>query len=199
MVSFGGKTKSPCFDLFIPWLIKQITNTYLNHFSRSYENRSNMLSNVRIFIVLRSEEGLTSTNKDKSANFSGEKNRTIKNTGVCSEWVKNFKSNLDSYSFLSSNRKNSHRAIKHLFKAVQSAAEKTVDISRLHLWFLFPAKWPQRNERKSFILLTCHFPIWVLLLIGWSNSRANQWWRREMSAFFSGYPTNLALSVKIIF
>ena len=40
-VFFGGKTKSPCFDLFIHWLIKQITNTYWNHFSRSYENRSN--------------------------------------------------------------------------------------------------------------------------------------------------------------
>ena len=39
-VFFGGKTKSPCFDLFIHWLIKQITNTYWNHFSRSYENRS---------------------------------------------------------------------------------------------------------------------------------------------------------------
>ena len=25
-VFFGGKTKSPCFDLFINWLIKQITN-----------------------------------------------------------------------------------------------------------------------------------------------------------------------------
>ena len=40
-IFFGGKTKSPCFDLFIHWLIKQITNTYRNHFSRSYENRSN--------------------------------------------------------------------------------------------------------------------------------------------------------------
>ena len=38
-VFFGGKTKRPCFDLFIHWLIKQITNTYRNHFSRSYENR----------------------------------------------------------------------------------------------------------------------------------------------------------------
>ena len=45
-VFFGGKT---CFDLFIHWLIKQITNSYRNHFSRqkhvwfssrSYENRS---------------------------------------------------------------------------------------------------------------------------------------------------------------
>ena len=27
-VFFGGKTKSPCFDLFTHWLIKQITNTY---------------------------------------------------------------------------------------------------------------------------------------------------------------------------
>ena len=39
-VFFGGKTKRPCFDLFIHWLIKQITNNYRNHFSRSYENRS---------------------------------------------------------------------------------------------------------------------------------------------------------------
>ena len=39
-VFFGGKTKSPCFDLFIHWLIKQITNTCWNHFSRSFENRS---------------------------------------------------------------------------------------------------------------------------------------------------------------
>ena len=37
---FSGKTKRPCFDLFIHWLLKQITNTYRNHFSRSYENRS---------------------------------------------------------------------------------------------------------------------------------------------------------------
>ena len=35
-VFFGGKTKSPCFDLFIHWLIKQISNTYRNHFSRTY-------------------------------------------------------------------------------------------------------------------------------------------------------------------
>ena len=39
-VFFGGKTKSPCFDLSVHWLIKQITNTYRNHFSRSYQNRS---------------------------------------------------------------------------------------------------------------------------------------------------------------
>ena len=39
-VFFHGKTKSPCFNLFIHWLIKQITNTYQNHFSRSYENCS---------------------------------------------------------------------------------------------------------------------------------------------------------------
>ena len=38
---FGGKTKRPCVDLFIHWLIKQVTNTCRNHFSRSYENRSN--------------------------------------------------------------------------------------------------------------------------------------------------------------
>ena len=37
---FHRKTKSPCFDIFIHWLIEQITNTYRNHFSRSYEIRS---------------------------------------------------------------------------------------------------------------------------------------------------------------
>ena len=31
-VFFGEKTKRPCFDLFIHSLIKQITNTYRNHF-----------------------------------------------------------------------------------------------------------------------------------------------------------------------
>ena len=39
-VFLGGKTRRPRFDLFIHWLIKQITKTYQNHFSRSYENRS---------------------------------------------------------------------------------------------------------------------------------------------------------------
>ena len=38
-ILFSVKTKRPCFDLFIHWLIKQIKNTYRNHFSRSYENR----------------------------------------------------------------------------------------------------------------------------------------------------------------
>ena len=39
-VFFGGKTRKPCFDLFIHWQIKQMTNTCRNHFSRTYENRS---------------------------------------------------------------------------------------------------------------------------------------------------------------
>ena len=41
-VFFGGKTKRACFDLFISWLIKTITNNYRNYFSnaRSHENRS---------------------------------------------------------------------------------------------------------------------------------------------------------------
>ena len=46
-VFFGGKTKSPCFDLFIHWLIKKITKTCRNHFSRSLENRSSNLE-IRI-------------------------------------------------------------------------------------------------------------------------------------------------------
>ena len=50
-VFFGGKTKSPCFDLFIHWLIKQITNTYRNHFSRSYENCSIQFIKPVAFLV----------------------------------------------------------------------------------------------------------------------------------------------------
>ena len=42
-VFFSGKTKRPCFDLIIHWLIKQITRTYRNHFSRLYEDRSILL------------------------------------------------------------------------------------------------------------------------------------------------------------
>ena len=33
-VFYAGKTKSPCSDLFIQWLIKQMMNTYRNHFVR---------------------------------------------------------------------------------------------------------------------------------------------------------------------
>ena len=39
-VFFCRKMKSPHFDLFIHWLIKQMTNTYRNYFSRSYKNLS---------------------------------------------------------------------------------------------------------------------------------------------------------------
>ena len=42
------KNKSSCFDLFIHSLIKQITNTYRNHFVRSYENRSN--NNINLLV-----------------------------------------------------------------------------------------------------------------------------------------------------
>ena len=42
---FLWREKSPYFDLFMHWLIKQITNTYRNHFSRSYENRSRVKPN----------------------------------------------------------------------------------------------------------------------------------------------------------
>ena len=50
-VYFGGKTRKQeaMFDLFIHWLIKQITNTHRNHFSRSYENRS-----IHFFVILYS-------------------------------------------------------------------------------------------------------------------------------------------------
>ena len=52
-VFFGWKTKRPCFDLFIHWLIKK-SNTFRNHFSRSYENRSNQVRNWINWMILRS-------------------------------------------------------------------------------------------------------------------------------------------------
>ena len=55
-VFFGGKTKSPCFDRFIHYLIKQITNTYGNHFSRSYENRSTVCIIKIILVPVGAEE-----------------------------------------------------------------------------------------------------------------------------------------------
>ena len=38
--SLAGKRRVYILIFFIHWLIKQITNTYRNHFSRSYKNRS---------------------------------------------------------------------------------------------------------------------------------------------------------------
>ena len=48
---FGGKTKRPCFDLFLHWLIKQITDTCQNHFSRSYKNHSILSSGEMTILV----------------------------------------------------------------------------------------------------------------------------------------------------
>ena len=39
-VSLAGKQRGHVLKTFIHWVMKQITNTYRNHFSRSYENRS---------------------------------------------------------------------------------------------------------------------------------------------------------------
>ena len=38
--SLAGKRTDRVLVLFIHWLVKQITNTYRNHFSKTYENRS---------------------------------------------------------------------------------------------------------------------------------------------------------------
>jgi len=52
---------------------------------------------LKVLLFLRSGEGLTSSNKDNSANFSGEKS-TMKHSGVSTflQYAKNFKSNLAS-------------------------------------------------------------------------------------------------------
>ena len=43
--------------------------------AREFRSGENKLSDVRSFIILRSQEGLTSFNKNNRANFSGEKNK----------------------------------------------------------------------------------------------------------------------------
>ena len=73
-VFFGGKTKRPCFDLFIHWLIKQIRNTYRNHFSRTYENRfiqkkKNTKKREHLLLSLRYFEDPLSINFDRNEIF----------------------------------------------------------------------------------------------------------------------------------
>ena len=60
-VFFGGKTKNPCSVLFIHWLIKQITTTYRNNFSRTYENRS--ISSHQEPIMLTFQNGVAGRNE----------------------------------------------------------------------------------------------------------------------------------------
>ena len=51
-VFFGGKTKSPCFELFIHWLIlKQITTTYQNHFKGHTKFALYIDSKILFFIL----------------------------------------------------------------------------------------------------------------------------------------------------
>ena len=48
----GGKMKRPCFELFIHWLLEQITNTYWNHFSRLYEIALTVSNSQHFFLTL---------------------------------------------------------------------------------------------------------------------------------------------------
>ena len=64
-VFFGGKLKRPCFDLFIHSPIKQqqqkkLTNSYQNHFSRSFENRS-----ISLFAVCKTKTKQKSADLEK--------------------------------------------------------------------------------------------------------------------------------------
>ena len=98
-VFFGGKTKSPCFVLSIHWLIKQITNTYGNHFSRSYENRSNrsrMQSHKRDGIrVGRIREFSFSSDSAYSKQKREDKPITMNVTALC-DWFTSSASACDS-------------------------------------------------------------------------------------------------------
>ena len=78
-VYFSGKMKSPCFDLFIHWLIKQITNTYRNNFSRSYENRSIFETAYCIFYFFR-------VHTIKTTNWVNPLNETTSIWNYSPEW-----------------------------------------------------------------------------------------------------------------
>ena len=60
------------------------------------QSGENKLSNVKSFIILRSEEGVTSFTKGNRANFSGEKwyNEAFRGAYSLRRREKNFKSNL---------------------------------------------------------------------------------------------------------
>ena len=91
-----------------------------------------------------------------------------------------------------------------------------------------PSKWNLRNERKNSVLMTHHCPDLVVRLIGWKFastnqkyypdlssdassvwnfcvrfsdviSRGNQWWRREMSAVYSGQKQSCFYSIVTFF
>ena len=60
----------------------KLGNNFTRHHPITHMNvvvAGNMLRNVRSFIILQSGEGLTSFNKDNSANFSGEPGNTQTN------------------------------------------------------------------------------------------------------------------------
>ena len=72
-VFFGGKTRSPCFDLFIHWLIKQITITY-----RSFQGHTK--------IAYIAEKKASCTNFDGTYDHSHRRETSF----AVSYWVKLF-------------------------------------------------------------------------------------------------------------
>lgn len=63
-----------------------------------------------------------------------------------------------------------------------------------------PVKWCLRNERKSSILMTYHYPDWVVLLIGWSVS---VWLVRSITQIrvvtFHQYEVSITLVLQVLF
>ena len=62
----------------------KLGNNFTRHHPITHMNvvvAGNMLRNVTSFIILQSGEGLTSFNKDNSANFTGEKKTSMKLSG----------------------------------------------------------------------------------------------------------------------
>ena len=82
-VFFGGKTKSPRFDLFIHWLIKQIMDIYRNQFSRSYENRSD---NMKLWIYAENrgvKNYMKEDHRSNRRNFCSCKKESLKKIQAC--------------------------------------------------------------------------------------------------------------------
>ena len=68
----------------------KLGNNFTRHHPITHMNvvvAGNMLTNVRNFIILQSGEGLTSFNKDNSANFSGT--MKLSEVSIFREYTKN--------------------------------------------------------------------------------------------------------------
>ena len=114
--------------------------------------------NVRSFIILRLGKGLTSFNKDNSANFLDEKKSTVKFSGVAilENRPRNFKSNLAPLVVLELESKGLQKCVRDwvnlLFNCIMGLLCVCVcgggggGTDLVHMVLSFPFQWSEREE-----------------------------------------------------